>query len=113
MKTVVTACALVCVLTTGAFAQEIPEFNVERHCKSMAAMGGTGSNFMLKACYEQEQSTYDAVKAEWQNVDGKTRRHCIGMARAIGTPSYFMLHACVQQELSAKESTKDGFKLRR
>jgi len=99
------------LLAVEARAQDIPEFNVERHCKSMAAMSG-GSNFMLKACYDQEQATYDAAKAEWPTLDGKIKKHCIGMARMGGPPSYFMLHTCIQQEVSAKEAA-GGFKLKR
>jgi hypothetical protein len=104
---------VLCVaMVTSASAQDIPEFNVERHCKSVSAMTGGGA-MMLKACYEQEQSTYDAVKAEWPSLDPKSRRHCIGQARILAPPSYMMLHACVQQEMSAKDASGTGFKLKR
>lgn len=99
------------LLAGDVAAQDLPEFNVERHCKSMSAMSG-GSNFMLKACFDQEQATYDAAKAEWSALDAKIKRHCLQMARMGGTPSYFMLQACIEQELSAKEAAS-GFKFKR
>lgn len=101
------------VLLLGAAearAQEIPTFDVEKHCRSQSKLFGN-SNFMLSACYSQEQEAYDSVKADWDTLDGKIKKNCIAQAKAV-LPSYFMLQACVEQEVAAQEDVKN-FKFRR
>jgi hypothetical protein len=76
----------------------------------MAAMIGD-SNFMRKACLDQEQNAYDQVKSDLASLDPGSKRRCREIAR-IAAPSYFMLNACVAQEVSAREAVKD-FKFRK
>lgn len=109
----VTGLALLVGLTTQASAQGLeglPEYDVEKHCKQQAAMMG-GSNFMLQACQDQEQSSYDELKKDWASVDPKIKRTCREQTRIV-MPSYFMLNACVAQEVASKEAA-GNFKFRK
>ncbi len=81
---------------------DLPEYDVEKHCQTQAKMMGD-SNFMLKACFDQEQGAYDEVKKDWAILDAKIKSTCREQAR-VTMPSYFMLNACVAQEVRAKEA---------
>lgn len=48
-------------LATGASAQDIPDFDVDRHCREQAKMFGD-SAFLQKSCLEQEQQAYDKFR---------------------------------------------------
>lgn len=104
------ALSVASLISNAASAQEIPEFNVERQCKQQASLVGN-SNFMLKACYDQEQTSYDAVKSEWVGLDPKIKRTCIAQTKSF-LPSYFMLNACIQQEVESRAAV-EKFKFKR
>ncbi|MCV0371114.1 hypothetical protein [Filomicrobium sp.] len=95
--------------SVGASAQQIPDFDVEKQCAEQAALV-SGGNFMRNACLQQEQRSYDSLKADWATLAPSIKSHCIEMARTV-VPTYFMLNACVRQEIkAAQEADRFQFK---
>ena len=82
-----------------AVAQELPRFDVERHCEKLSQIGG-GSHSMFNTCIELEQDAYDNLRERWGEVSARIRRHC-GELGAIGGGSYQMVETCVEMEQEA------------
>lgn len=104
-RVLVLAGILVTMHTGNALAQEIPDFDVGRHCAEQAALF-EDSNFMRSACQQQEQSSYDTLKEDWPALASKVKVTCIAQAKSF-MKSYFMLNACIQQEVSAGEEVRN------
>lgn len=85
--------------SAAALADEMPHYDVEANCKRMAEQTD-GGQFMLNACLRQEQTSYDKVKAEWQDLPIEMRNRCDRMAQQTES-GYFMLNACIDQERRA------------
>ena len=83
----------------------MPDYNVEKHCKSQSSIMG-GGNFWMKSCLDQEQEAYDVLNREWSSLDPETMRHCRQQASVMGQ-SYFWLNLCLHQEIEATESLKN------
>lgn len=90
---------LLALLPAVAVAQDLPRFDVERHCEKLSQIGG-GSHSMFNPCIELEQDAYDTLRARWGEVSARIRRHC-GELGAIGGGSYQMVETCVEMEQEA------------
>lgn len=90
---------LLALLPAVAVAQDLPRFDVERHCEKLSQIGG-GSHSMFNTCIELEQDAYDTLRARWGEVSARIRRHC-GELGAIGGGSYQMVETCVEMEQEA------------
>ncbi|MBW6399980.1 hypothetical protein KPL78_19120 [Roseomonas sp. HJA6] len=102
MRAVVVVLAGLCLPVAGqAQTAEMPNYDVERQCRRIAAIGGNYSEAMYGACFDSEQSSYDNVKLRWSALPESIRRQCDRIARVGGPGSYSMLEACVQSEESA------------
>ena len=88
----------------------IPDLDPVALCKRNAAAIQQG-DFIVKACLEQEQDSYNFLKAQWGKLNEQTRRVCIQNAAAIDQ-GYFLIRACIEQELEAKAAV-DGFQFKR
>lgn len=93
-------------------ASEMPHFDVDGHCREVAAMGGSMSQALLKACYEGEQASYDKTKVNWSELPAGTRDHCTQVAAIGGKGSYSLLEACIDSERAAAADNK-SFKFKR
>jgi len=89
---------------------DMPVYDVEKICRQQTNLL-QGGDFLLKACLDQEQNSYDELKKGWETLDTKVKAYCRQMARTV-LASYFMLNACVAQELKAKEEL-GSFKFKR
>lgn len=90
---------LLALLPAVAVAQDLPRFDVERHCEKLSQIGG-GSHSMFNTCIELEQDAYYTLRARWGEVSARIRRHC-GELGAIGGGSYQMVETCVEMEEEA------------
>ena len=102
--------ALVGLGAGDAQAQEVPEFDVPGHCEKQAETLGN-SAFMKKSCLQQEQQSYDTLKADWPGLSSQIKKTCIAQAKSF-LPSYFMLNACVQQEVASQKEV-DAFQFKK
>lgn len=102
MRAVFVSCFLVLV-SAPAFA-EMPDYDVKRHCDRVSKMGGSQSQMLFNACFDQEQDAYNSLKPRWDSLPQSLRSHCDNVARIGGGGSFTMLGGCVQQEESAAKA---------
>lgn len=95
-----------CAIAAPAAAQDVPRFDVEKHCKQVASFGGSYSASMDKSCFDMEQAAYDKVKAGWSDETASARRHCTEVASFGGAGSYSMLDSCLKMESRAASDRK-------
>jgi hypothetical protein len=105
MRVLLIALAL-CAMGAPADAQDVPRFDVEKHCKEVASFGGSYSASMDKSCFDMEQAAYDKVKAGWPDETASARRHCTEIASFGGAGSYSMLESCLTMESKAASDRK-------
>ncbi len=86
-------------------ANATPRYDVASHCKEVAEFGGY-SSVIYNACIEQEQTAYDSLKANWDNISSKTTSYCDEIA-CFGGCSYTILESCIEQETGASNNTTE------
>jgi hypothetical protein len=81
-----------CILTTGAFAQELPRYEVDERCQE----DPRGAAFCIKGV----QRTYDRLKGRWSSIPADVRTRCIEELQRSSEllRSYSGLEGCVQRE---------------
>jgi hypothetical protein len=89
------------LLAAPAHAEEMPRYDVARHCDEIASVTGAPSEVIRKGCFRQEQSAYDGMKRYWPQVPVSTRDHCDEIARVSGAGSYVILKGCLEMERKA------------
>ena len=89
---------------------EMPNYDVEAHCKKLASIGGS-SQSLLNACLHSEQDAYDGLKPKWDGLPEAMRLHCDHLA-GLGGGSYSLLQACVASEQDASRNNEQ-FKFKR
>jgi hypothetical protein len=96
--------------STAAYAQTIPHYDVNAHCRQVASAVGSYSEVIFSGCMQQEQQSYDSLKSGWLSLPVAMRSHCDAVARAIGPGSYMILKGCIDQEVDAAKSNRsNGF----
>jgi hypothetical protein len=85
----------------------MPNYDVGGHCKKIATFGGTSSQVILNACYQQEQSAYNGLRPAWRQLSAMTRAHCDQVAKFGGDGSFMILQACIEQERTAAHANDD------
>lgn len=103
MKTSLITAMVALVLTAPAIGQEMPRFDVEKHCREVADFSN-GSSVLYNSCISMEQEAYDKRKRTWQDLPSQTREHCTEIASFTGG-SYSLLDSCIGMELEAAGNT--------
>ena len=93
-------------VVTSAASQELPRFDVERHCYEVASFSGPPSETIRKGCFDMEQAAYNALKGNWPELPSAMRRHCVEIATFTPPGSYSILQGCVQMEQSAGQQNR-------
>jgi hypothetical protein len=106
-KTILIACLM---FAASARADEgLPRYDVAALCT--AASGALGNSaFAKSACQEQEQESYDRLKARWAGLPDEVRTTCQKISAWTGSGSYFVLGACVDVELDARSRAATSFR---
>src|SRR3974377_149753 len=81
---ILVAAAVLVTAAYGAPAQtlELPHFDVPRHCKTVASVGGDYSETVYGGCMKMEQAGYDGLKAGWGGASATLERLCPEGAQA-------------------------------
>ena len=87
----------------GISNAQIPRYDVESYCKSVADMSG-GSSMIFNGCIEMEQEAYDDIKQIWLNLSQKQKKYCDEVGQVSGG-SYSILKGCLDMEMEASSST--------
>ncbi len=85
---------------------DLPSYDVKKHCKEIASAVGGFSEEMYGTCFDQEQLAYDNIKSIWKLLSEDTKQYCSRVAGVIADGSYEMLETCVKQETSAHEENR-------
>ncbi|RJF81137.1 hypothetical protein D3877_13015 [Azospirillum cavernae] len=102
--------AMVVMIAGTASAQDIPRYDVAKHCGSVAAAGGGAPSEVIRnGCFQMEQSAYNGLKPLWAGLPQAMRKHCDMVASVGGGGSYSILQGCINMEQSASSQTP-GFK---
>jgi len=80
--------------------KEIPAFNVEPHCRAVAAeakpVGDTA------ACLQDEQKARQQLAQEWDQFTRAEKDHCLPLQTETGTPTYVALLSCLEVDRDAR-----------
>lgn len=101
--------ALLLWAAPAAADDAVPRYDVDALCAAAAGTLGN-SAFAKSACYEQEQNSYDGLKARWAAVPAEVRTTCQKIAAWTGSGSYIVLGGCVDIELEARSRGAPSFK---
>ena len=96
---ILVAAAVLVTAAYGAPAQtlELPHFDVPRHCKTVASVGGDYSETVYGGCRKMEQAGYDGLKAGWADAAEPVKRLCLEVAQSGDEGSYAVLFDCIER----------------
>jgi hypothetical protein len=96
--------AAMAVAGASSARAEMPNYDVEGHCKQVGDAVG-GSEEIRQACLQEEQAAYDKLKPKWDGLPTAMKNHCDQVGRAVGE-SFEILQACVEQEIQATKANQ-------
>ena len=100
------AVSLIALMPSLALA-DLPKFDVNKHCDTIAKSMGQSSEMIRSGCFEQEQSSYNNLKQVWDTLPKSMQSHCTAVAKSMPHGSYMILDGCVTQELESKEDNSN------
>lgn len=83
------------VLSSPAFAEDPPVYTVENYCEVRWKTDAR----MMDVCVQQQQASYDALKARWTSIPTGIVQQC--RDRWDKSNDYVMLHFCIEEEVLA------------
>lgn len=86
-------------LSGGAFAAELPQYDIKASCHEIAEIGAGGSTVIERQCRQDEADALRRLKQ--MDIPTKTLRGCDEIASAGGGESYVILEQCIKDELDA------------
>src|SRR5262245_21428432 len=107
-------CALLVLAVIGlgaptaiAIADEVPNLNVSRTCrteeKEAKTDGTMGTAGMAASCMTDEQQARDTLKQKWAKFSSAEKTRCVQASVSNVLPSYVELLTCLEMEADAKE----------
>lgn len=81
-------------------ADPVPNFNVEPHCREVAAMAAPVGDPAI--CLRQENDARDALARQWAQFPPDDQALCLRRATLGGVPSYVALLTCLELERDAR-----------
>jgi hypothetical protein len=79
------------VVSTVAFAQGLPTWDVQTYCKRRAQKSGMTTSELVDACVEAEKASLAELKASWSGYTAASREKCLKEA----DQHYADLQACI------------------
>jgi hypothetical protein len=83
-----------------AAADPVPNFNVEPHCRDVAAMAVPLGDPAI--CLRHENEARDALARQWEQFSADDRALCLRRATLGGAPTYTALLTCLELERDAR-----------
>jgi hypothetical protein len=81
----------------------VPRFDVAATCQQLSS----SSEIVRKSCYQQEQISYNNVKALWMKIPKTMQDTCKSLAGTASQGSYIVLNSCIEQEMKAQDSNEN------
>jgi hypothetical protein len=79
----------------------VPSFNVEPHCRAVAAMATPVGD--PQPCLRQEQRARADLIRKWSDFHPADKAHCLQLAMIGPQPTYTHLLACLEIESEARK----------
>ncbi len=95
---------LFCLLfATAAFAQKIPQVNIQKYCLSKSETGGRGDEFYA-ACVDGETVALSDLAENWNDYSAESRSGCLKITGSGGV--YSDLQACIEAAEAARDAKR-------
>ena len=98
MKKIFVLC--LCLFVTPAFAAPVPEYNIEKECKTIASVAGGSAQIELQ-CRKEEKAAKERVAS--MNVSASAMRSCRETVEFDGGGNYMLLEQCIKDETAAEK----------
>jgi hypothetical protein len=89
-----------------AFADSVPQFNIERACQSAEA-SAVAPGRTSEGCQNDEKTAQNTLQQRWSEFAGPDRDRCIRTAGMGGPSSYVDLLTCLDMAKTARTLPKD------
>jgi hypothetical protein len=86
------------------FADGVPTFNVEPHCRAVARLAEPIGD--ANVCVEKEQEARDQLVKQWTQFLPAEKDHCLRLATLGGDPIYTKLLTCLEMQRDARRLRK-------
>jgi hypothetical protein len=83
-----------------AAADPVPDFNVEPHCREVAARAAPVGDAAV--CLRAEGEARAALARQWAQFAADDKAHCLRLATLGGVPTYSALLTCLELERDAR-----------
>ena len=88
---------LLAVAAGPAFADSVPNLDVEKTCQSAQAAGsGVSDRASYDGCLRSERSAKQQAEEHWDKYTGPAKRQCEAQFKAGGYPSYVEMITCLE-----------------
>lgn len=105
-KSLCNALVLVSIITSpsqlSAAPNTIPNFNIERSCRSELA-GGSPIGETMDSCRADEERARDELTPRWSLFSQTDKTICIRETQIDGSPSYVELETCLEMTPSGRQ----------
>jgi hypothetical protein len=81
-------------------ADQIPTFNVEPFCRTVARRAAPIGDADI--CMKKEQEARDQLAAQWSQFAPADKTHCLQLSTIGGDPTYTELLTCLELERDAR-----------
>jgi hypothetical protein len=88
------------VIALMAAADPVPAFNVEPHCRAVAAKAVPVGD--PAACMKLEQEARVQLVNQWDQFTAADKDHCLPLSTMAGEPTYSELLTCLEVERDAR-----------
>jgi hypothetical protein len=100
-------CAALLFVGTPAFADDVPELNIDPVCHGIAQQAATpgetgGPDLAFSQCVKSEQAMRQKLTCEWSTFMPADRKNCVGAERGA-MASYTDLVTCLEMARDARK----------
>jgi hypothetical protein len=81
-------------------ADNIPAFNVEPHCRTIAVRTGVPQD--RDVCLRQEQAAKQQLVTQWREFAPAEKSHCLRLSTLGSDPTYTELLTCLELDRDAR-----------
>ena len=87
-------------------ADNVPTFNVEPHCRTIAVRTGVPQD--RDVCLQQEQAAKQQLVTQWREFAPAEKSHCLRLSTLGSDPTYTELLACLELDRDARRQREQN-----
>ena len=88
------------LIASPCAANDLPEYDIQLHCKATTALFGDNQRLLLDSCAEAERKSKKQVGARLNEFDDKTFKHCDAMSATTAGGSYQVFAGCLAMDVA-------------